>query len=439
MKKRSLLGLMALSPLTGLVGCGGSDGNNANIRLVNMAPGYSDLDLYYQDSNSNLTQWISNVGVGTASNYTGVSSGTDTLVFTNSGSTSSLLSQSRSLSSGDDYSIIAYTTAGVLKGTSIAETVSTPSSNQARVAVLNAAVDAGAVDVYLTTASDSALDTATPTFPSLTASGAISGYNLLTVGSTTTYRLWVTAAGDKTDVRLKIDGVIINSQQVVSLVLTSASSGMLVDAIQLVQGGAATPLINQQARVRVISAVNAGSVDLTLGSTALAAADIPPNIPLDYTLVNVGTLAVTCTIDSVVQSFANVTLTAGSDVTLLVWGDSAATAQLTVITDDNRAPISTSGIKVRLLNGMNGVSTPLSLKINGGLVASGVSEGAASTYTSMTADASYATVQVSTTGYPSLVSWTVASGNAPTAATHVYTMYMFGTTAVPNPQWVRDR
>ena len=90
-------------PALWLGGCGGSSGNDASVRLVNASAGYSALDLYADDA-----QVLSSVAFGTASSYTGVAEGTITTALTSAGSGTYLLSQSRTLSAGDKYTIVAY-------------------------------------------------------------------------------------------------------------------------------------------------------------------------------------------------------------------------------------------------------------------------------------------------------------------------------------------
>ena len=71
MKKRTLLGLMAGLPVSGvLTACGGNNSGSAKVRLVNASPGYSALDLYIDD---NLK--VSNVAYGAASGYVSEDSG----------------------------------------------------------------------------------------------------------------------------------------------------------------------------------------------------------------------------------------------------------------------------------------------------------------------------------------------------------------------------
>ena len=117
MKKRTLLGLAATLPLLMAAGCGGGDsGNDAQVRLLNASTGYASVDLYVDDDLA-----LSGTAYGTLSSFSGVPNGDVTTVLTSNGSTTELLSQSRSLSAGENYTIIAYGWEGALKSVILQE------------------------------------------------------------------------------------------------------------------------------------------------------------------------------------------------------------------------------------------------------------------------------------------------------------------------------
>ena len=84
MKKRTLLGLLALVPSLWLAGCGGgsNDSGDAKMRLVNASAGYASLDLVPNDSTNSdsVGSKISAVAYGTASGYVSLPSDT---IYTN--------------------------------------------------------------------------------------------------------------------------------------------------------------------------------------------------------------------------------------------------------------------------------------------------------------------------------------------------------------------
>ena len=423
LSKRQFLGLMAAVPLTGLVGCGGSSGD-VSVRLVN-ASGYGSLDLYIEDD-----LFLSSIDYGSVSGYTDTASGTVTTALTAADSSTYLLSQSRTLDSDTQYTIVAYGWQGALKSNIFTDDTDAADSGKTKVTVLNTATDAGSLDVYLT-AEDDDLDASTPVASSV-AGGATSSVTSVSSG---TYRLRVTGADDTTDVRLDVSGVVLTSTEVDTLVLMPGSSGVLVHAIQLVQGGGSTTFLNTQARVRVVGAVaDSGRVTVSVGGVALATNAPSPSVNT-YTLVDAGDVTVSTTVAGVALDGVSTTLVAGSDVTILVNGSTAAPT-VTVNTDDNRLPTSDSKYKLRLCNAMTGMEDyPLTLTVDYASVASEIAQGALSSYTALASSTS-ATLEVSSalssTALYSLTDTTMS-------AQGVYTVFMFGTAAAPSGALRKER
>jgi hypothetical protein len=374
MNKRHLIGLMAALPLAWLAGCGGGDdSNDANVRLVNASAGYASLDLYVKDDLE-----ISAVGFGTGSDYTGVPSGDSVEnVLTSAGSTTELLNQSRTLSSGKKYTIIAYGWEGALKSVIFTDDEDKADSNKSKVSVFNGAVGAGSVDVYLT-GEDESLESVEPIQSSVAEGASGNGYATVTSG---TYRLRVTAAGDTDDLRLDVSGVVVESTDVVNLVLSPGAGGVLVNAIGVVQGGDVTPYLNTKARIRVVPAVAGGArVTVTAGSTTVASNAVSPSIG-QYQLVTAGTMTLATSVAGTALPDQAITLAAGADMTVLVTGTSVAEATVNAITDDNRLPTTTSRFKVRLVHAAPSLAErPVTMAINSSQVVSNLEFGAASDF-----------------------------------------------------------
>jgi hypothetical protein len=425
MKKRSLLGLLACIPMLWLSGCGGGSGNDANIRVVNASAGYSALDLYADDS-----QVLSSVAFGAASDYVGLDSGTIALDLTSAGSTTYLLSQSRSLSAETSYTMVTYGWEGALKATTVSDDVEAADSSKTKVSVLNTATDAGSLDVYLTAESD-ALDASTPVASSV-AGGSQSSYASIASG---TYRLRVTAAGDTSDLRLDQSGVVLSSTGVVTFVMTPTTGGVLVNGLQIVQGSTVTKLMNTQARVRAVAAVaDTAKVALSAGGTSLLANAPSPTIG-SYTLVTAGSVSVTGTVNGTALATSTQTLAAGSDVTWLVNG-AAASPSLVAITDDNRLPVNTSKLKLRLVNAMNGMSDyPLTLAVDYTAVASDVAQASASSYGQLVGST---TAQLDVSSALSAASLYTLS-DLTLSAQGVYTVFMFGTSTTATGALRKER
>lgn len=405
-------GMMVLS------GCSksGSGSGTAHLRLLNASAGYASLDLQVDSVVQN-----SAVAYGAAGAYAGVTTNAMTTAVSISGTTASLSTASRTLTGDGYYTQVAYGWQGALRSALIQENVTAPAATQTSLTVLNLALDAGAVDVYLSGATDS-IDAATLVASSV-AGGAGSSYNTVGAGS---YRLRVTGAGDNTDLRLDVQGVVLAGGKVETLILTPSQGGVLVNAIGMVQQGSVTAYSNTLARARVVAAVAGnGKVTATIGSTLLAGNLVSPNPYAGYTQMTAGTqLPVSLSVNGTAVAVANQALVAGGDYTLLVWG-SAASPQFTLVSDDNRLPTNTANAKLRLVNAMVGTAAaPLTLVSDvAGTIASSIDPGSASAFFSSLPASSSVRLQVIS---PLAVSALVDAQNQNILAKGVYTMYVFG-------------
>ncbi|MDQ5896874.1 MAG: hypothetical protein QG612_960 [Pseudomonadota bacterium] len=403
--------LTATAALIG--GCGGSSSDdNATVRVINASTNYGALDLYVDDELRS-----SSIAYGQTSGYLGFEEGSHTTTLTRTGSGTALSSVSRSLSSDYGTTVIAYQADGSLKTAQLTDSESAPSSGRAKLLVFNASPDAGSLDVYLSASSDS-LDNATLVASSVS-SGSSSG-SYTTVGSGT-YRLRIAAAGSTTDLRLDAASVTLGSQGVYTLVVTPTSGGVLVNSLLVSQGAEITPINTDLARVRLVSAVASnGAVGASFNGSTLATSVTSPAIG-SYALVKAGSAAPTITVNGTSLSTASVTLAAGSDSTMLVWGP-AASASLSVIGDDNRLPTSSTSAKIRLIHGASVNTNPLTLTTNYTAIAENIALGAASGYSSVTAGSSN-TIEVSDT---TLATALYSVSDVTLSAKGVYSVFMLG-------------
>lgn len=405
---------LLLSATVALIGgCGGaSDDDDATVRVINASTNYGALDLHVDD-----TLRSSAIAYGQTSGYIGFEEGSHTTTLTRTGSTTALSSVSRTLSSDYGTTVIAYQADGSLKTAQLSDSESAPSSGRAKLLVFNASPDAGSVDVYLSGSSDT-LDNATLVASSVSAGSSSGSYT--TVGSGT-YRLRIAAAGSTTDLRLDAASMTLDSQGVYALVVTPTSGGVLVNSLLVRQGGAITQLDTDLARVRLVSAVaSSGTVGAAFNGSTLATSVASPAIG-SYALVKAGSATPTISVNGASLSTAAITLAAGSDSTLLVWGP-AASASLSVIGDDNRLPASSTSAKIRLIHGASINSNPLTLTANYSAVAENIALGAASTPTSVTAGSS-TTIEVSDT---TLSTALYSVSDVTLSARGVYTVFMLG-------------
>lgn len=361
------LSLSATAILTACGGGGKSD-SNTQVRLLNATRSYAQLDLSVNDKTIN-----SKVAYATAGEYGTVDTGsTATKVLTSDVGTS-VSATTPTLASGSNYTYITYGFAGAVRTTLLQEAETVPEANKAKLLVLNLAPDAGALDVYVTTAADS-LDTATALTTNLQG-GAGSGYIQINSG---TFRVRVTGYNKRTDLRLDIPAVTLDSASVNTLILTASDGGVLVNGISLVQKGAVKNFANTQSRVRTVAALAAGgTVGATINGQQMFSSAISPLIS-DYVTTNSGTGTLNVTVGGVTYPFTAPTLAAGKDTTLLVWG-SASAPKMSVLDDDNRLPTVSGNVKIRLVNAIAAQTSGVSLNVDFSSVASNVLPGAVST------------------------------------------------------------
>ena len=430
--RRLVTGVFTAGLLAGvglLTACGGGSSNsssgNASVRLLNATSGYASLDLALDTKAVNTA-----VLFGASGSYGSAASSGVATVITNTGSTAALSTVNRTLTKDAHYTLIAYGSPGALLTRVIQEDTSAPASGLTSLQIINLAPDAGPVDVYLSGSTD-ALDGATAVASALSSGGSLPITNI----TSGTYRLRVTGSGDKTDLRLDVQGVVLTSAKVATLLLSNGVGGVLVNGVLAEQQGAAKALVNNQARVRVIAAVTSGAtVSATVGSTTVASAVLTPNIDRTYTQVPTSTGApVTVVVNGVQQVLANQVFTAGADYTLWVSG-AAASPVVSLVADDNRYPTVSGNARMRLVNATSGAPASYTLKSDFSAVANSVAQGQASAYANVAASTT-ARLDVSTGSNATLTPLTGVT----IAAKGLYTMYLIGDSSAPVTDFRKER
>jgi hypothetical protein len=188
-----------------------------------------------------------------------------------------------------------------------------------------------------------------------------------------TYHIWVTGAGDKTDLRLDIPSIALADQQISTLALTSTTGGALLDGLLVDQQGAVAARQNTNARIRIAANTTTDLTSATAANLSLLGGASPFNSGVgSYILVPAGSTPIALSSGTGIGNCASpVTTLHGEDLTLLV---TAATC--TVLADDNTRPPA-GFAKLRLVNGVNGGSN-ISLEDNSVLIAPNVALGEAS-------------------------------------------------------------
>ena len=431
--------LLASGLLAGLQACGDAgttDRTKAQVRLVNatgIQGGYAQLALRLNDE---LRR--GQVAYGENALYAEVDDGSPTLTIHNQNSATALLTASTTLSKGRYYSSLAFGGAGALRQVLLDDNQADPDANKALLRVINAAPDSGPLDVYLT-GTDESLLTAVPVQTSASY-GTLGDW--LTVASTG-WRLRVTAASNKNDVRLDITGLALTSRQIGTLVLTPGSSGVLANALLLTQRGGITRLDNAQARVRVVAGLDgAGAVTASVGDTLVSNSAASPSVG-SYVLVPTANPAVALRIGGAAAGVTGVPPSAGADLTLLVQGSTSGAAQQAGawaprgiwIADDNRVPSDVTRVRVRLVNGLSNAQETLSLSVDYFELSGRVTAGTASAY-ALTDPGTTLTLRVTREGDP--VPLHTASGLTLVAG-GTYSVFIVGSAATPVAILRRDR
>lgn len=411
-----------------VAGCGGgsSSTGSAQLRVLNVATDVASVDLTLDDATISK-----GTAVDTLTGYVDVDPDTYDVDVLATGSSSSLNNASRSFAQDKHYTAVVWGRASALKLSTLPEDDSEDdiSTGKAKLRVFSATIELGSLDIYLTR-NDTALDSTTPVVSSV-ASAGLSSYATLDSGS---WRLRVTGAGDSSDIRLDVPAITLVDKKYTTLVLTAGAGGVLVHGSALVQQSSGlTTARNTKARLRVVAGVESkGSVGVSWNGSTLAGSLRSPAVA-PYALVDAGDHALELRVNGSVASNGTATLMAGADYSLLAYGDSTA-ARLTLISDDNRLPSSTSRAKLRLIHGA-AAADALTLSVNYAALISDLSLGSASAFATPST-ATGARVDVSSlSSADSLYTAT----DVDLESLGVYTLFMLGGNGTPTGVLRKDR
>ncbi len=374
-------GGLLLASCGGGGGLGGANGTGGSVRLVNATFNFAALDLL-----ESTDVVVSGTALSTSSGY----ADTDAEAFTfnlrsSSGSSTVAASVSGTIERRKHATVVAYTTGNALNAAFLTDEEGSPGSGTAKLRVFNtASAEAGAVDVYLLGTACSELATLSVAATASNVSTLQTGYAQVSAasGSGTPYHLCVTATGDTSDVRLDLPTFTLADQQIVTLILTRTSGGVLLNGLTLEQQGALQARPNTSARFRVAAgAIASGTVGATVNGVSLGNLGSPD--VGGYALIPAGALTTSITINGTAAPFPAAgaasapTAAAGADLTLLVAGSSTA-PELRLLVDDNTPSTSTTKpVKMRLVNGFASPGT-VTLSVDGIAVGSGAAFGTAS-------------------------------------------------------------
>lgn len=419
-----LSALLCVPLLSGCGGSGSSDDGTGNVRVLNATHDYGAVDFYVSDSLS-----VSALAEGTASAYSSLTTGSYAFKFKPSGTSTTAVSNSMTVAKDTSYTLVAYNNGSTMSTTYFSDDASGPTSGTAALRVFNGATSAGYVDVYVT-ATDADLANSSPTASSV-AGASMTSYVEITKG---TYRIRVTGYGDKTDVRLDIPSVTLSDQQVATLMLTGTAGGVLVNGLLVNQGGTVTPYKNPNARLRVVAAVSGNaSVGATTTDGTLSATMLSPTVGT-YVTTPAALTGLAVAVNGSSVDVSSLSLAAGRDATLLIYGDASA-PKARLLVDDNSLPSVSSNAMLRLVNVLNGLDGTISLSADYVAVGDNVAFGSASTPTAVAANTTMRLEVTSPLRSSSLYTATDVS----IAAQKVYTVFVMGDASSPVVVLRKDR
>jgi hypothetical protein len=366
--------LSLLLSLTLLQGCGGGSSTSSTYYTFRLVNGTSNtLDMV-----TGGTMLASAVAYGTASSNVTLSSGTYIIALEDTGTGIPSAEINASFSTATPYTLFAYTSAQSLHIAQFIENESAPASGDGKIRIADLSPDAGNVDVYISTDNDPTHDVYTPNVASAALSAAtrlvqnLSGTSHYFEIPKNTYHIWVTGAGNITDLRLDIPSIGISDQQILTLVLTGTSGGVLVDGMFVTQQSAVVAQQNTNARIRIAANTTSAVTSATAGGVDLLGGVSSFNLAIgSYVIVPSGSTTIALIGGNSSATCPSPTTTHGEDLTLLL---TAATC--TVLVDYNTRPAS-GYAKLKLVNGINGGSD-ITLIDNSLLIASNVALGTAS-------------------------------------------------------------
>ena len=423
-------GVLIVCVLALLGACGGDESKDATVRFLNATTDVGSLSLYTDDDRR-----AGNVAVDAVSPYTTLKARSYEFKFKRSGSDSSLITSTNSLSEDTPHTVVAWGREGAIRMSITEDDEDLPAAGLVKLRVFNAATDAGSVDIYL---GDSATD-----FGSVSATAtsvAVGAYSAFSERSAGAIRIRVTSAGNRDEIRLDVPALQTQGQQVITLILQPTAGGVLMHAVALLQQGTVTLQKNQQSRVRLVASVAGnGVVGSRVGSTLLSNAATSPNIG-SYVLVPSGNHTLSAQIAGATVFSEAMSFLAGQDYTVLVHGDPAL-GFVNRITDDNRAAASGRS-KIRLVHGVQGYDT-LTLTVDSASVANDLAYGSVSSFVSVGSNVGNALLEVNSP----LSSAALYSTNRPNSSTTgvslestgVYTLFMLSGSATPRGFLRRDR
>ncbi|MGH9503689.1 MAG: DUF4397 domain-containing protein [Terriglobales bacterium] len=209
----SCAGILCLGTILLIAGCGGG-GGSTRFRVMNAVPDESSLIVLLD-----TTTVSSNLAYGTSTEYQSVSSGSHQVTIEPAGTSTALLQQSISFTSGTDTTIISSNFSQSVSNLVLADNNSAPASGDFKIRVVNDSPNLGPADLYIVTPGTD-LNTVSPVVSNLPF-GSAAAYQSITAGS---YEVALTSVGQKQKA-IDTGSISFGAGQVRTLVGLNSQSG----------------------------------------------------------------------------------------------------------------------------------------------------------------------------------------------------------------------
>lgn len=393
-----------------LAACGVQHTYNAQLRLLNASGEFGNVDLLIDD-----TIRAGDVAYRAVSAYTDFEHGnkTRTVRVRRAGQSLDVLETTATFADKGKYTAVFYGVEGAPHVGLLDDRETAPDAGKIKLRVFNAAAGAGSVDVYLL-APGTVPAGQTPAQAGV-AYGSVTSFRTMDAGA---FEIHVTTAGDSTELRLQLGARDFASREVVTVIVLPSASGLLLNAAVLPQAGAPEFMAGALARVRMAFAAAAGeTANATLGGQALGAS-LGHGAVTAYRQVPAGDAALALTLSNGLGDGRTLTLAQATDYTLLAASDGTA-LQLRLIEDDNRLAVSSSRLKLRMVN--LATAGAADLLANYEVLSADTAFLAASAAAQLSAGQYDLTVQAASGGTP-----LAALTNVSLSAQAVYSLFAFG-------------
>jgi len=414
---------LAVVALAVLVGCTAESGgynttSPPKIRFFNAA-----FDIGAINADVGTVQTITGLNYEQFATYHSASLGNQPVTILPTGTTTPLITSSVSFDNGQRWSHILYGRPNAPQALIVADNVDLSGGGKYKVRLVNAATEAGPLDVYVT-APGAPLDTATPTLAGVTL-GGVSDFIELDAGSV---EVRIVPSGTKS-VFYDSAQITLSERNAYSLVAYSRGDPAQVNVGLLTHDTLGSGSLQNSAvgKVRVVNAtpavpsMNVAS-DGTAVATGVAYATASP-----YAVTGAGAHTVTVQAagaPNVDILTGGVTFPPGGDASFVVFGTPGALVGIT-LSDANFLPMTAGNARLRVVNAGTGLGSA-STFINGALAVGALPNGATSLYFEL-APATYAVSfhDVASSGV-------ILDIPAVTlAANHTYTLFLIGTPTAP--------